>query len=51
MREIESIVEFAIPPDQRLVAGGSEIYELVEAQCEIAPVGVTPLVREGYMFA
>lgn len=51
MREIESIVEFAIPQIKGSLQEGSELYELVESQCEIAPVGVTPLyAREGYMF-
>lgn len=51
MREIENIVEFAIPQIKGSLQQGSEIYELVESQCEIAPIGVTPLyAREGYMF-
>jgi len=30
---------------------GSMIYEHVESQCEIAPIGVTPLyAKEGYLF-
>lgn len=51
MREIESILEFAIPQIKGSLQEGSELYELVESQCEIAPVGVTPLyAREGYIF-
>lgn len=51
MREIESIVAFAIPQIRQSLQEGSGIYELVESQCEIAPIGVTPLyAREGYMF-
>lgn len=51
MRELESIIEFAIPQIKNSLQEGSGIYDLVESQCEIAPVGVTPLyAREGYMF-
>lgn len=51
MRELESIIEFAIPQIKDSLREGSGIYELVESQCEIAPVGVTPLyAREGYIF-
>ncbi len=51
MQELESILEFAIPQIKNSLQEGSGIYELVESQCEIAPIGVTPLyAREGYMF-
>jgi hypothetical protein len=51
MKELESIIEFAIPRIKNSLQEGSGIYELVESQCEIAPIGVTPLyAREGYMF-
>jgi hypothetical protein len=51
MRELESIIQFAIPQIKNSLQEGSELYELVEANCEITPIGVTPLyAREGYMF-
>lgn len=51
MRELESIIEFAIPQIRSSLDEGSGIYELVESQCELLPIGVTPLyAREGYMF-
>lgn len=51
MQELESIIQFAIPQIKSSLQEGSEIYELVESQCAIAPIGVTPLyAREGYMF-
>lgn len=51
MKELESIIEFAIPRLKNSLQEGSGIYELVESQCEIAPVGVTPLyAKEGYLF-
>jgi hypothetical protein len=51
MRELESIIEFAIPQLKNSLQEGSGIYELVESKCEINPVGVTPLyAKEGYLF-
>ena len=51
MSELEAIIEFAIPHIQDSLKEGSVIYEYVESQCEISPVGVTPLyANEGYLF-
>jgi hypothetical protein len=51
MGELESIIEFAIPQIQDSLKEGTVIYDYVESQCEIAPVGVTPLyANEGYLF-
>lgn len=51
MAELDAIIEFAIPRIKESLEEGSEIYEYVEAQCEISPIGVTPLyAREGYLF-
>lgn len=51
MNELESIIEFAIPQIKVSLKEGSVIYDYVESQCEIAPVGVTPLyAKEGYLF-
>jgi hypothetical protein len=51
MSELESIIEFAIPLVQESLKEGSVIYEYVESQCEISPIGVTPLyANEGYLF-
>lgn len=51
MEEVESIIDFAIPQIKNSLQEGSVIYELVEAHCEIAPIGVTPLyAQEGYLF-
>ncbi len=51
MAEIEAILDFAIPQMKESLQEGSVIYEYVESQCEISPVGVTPLyAREGYLF-
>ncbi len=51
MSELDAIIEFAIPQVQDSLKEGSGIYEYVESQCEISPVGVTPLyANEGYLF-
>lgn len=51
MNELTSIIEFAIPQIKESLDEGSIIYEYVESQCELSPVGVTPLyAREGYLF-
>jgi hypothetical protein len=51
MGELESIIEFSIPQIKESLQEGSMIYEYVESQCEIAPIGVTPLyAQEGYLF-
>jgi hypothetical protein len=51
MNELESIIEFAIPHLRDSLDEGSAIYEYVQSQCEISPIGVTPLyANEGYLF-
>ena len=51
MSELESIINFALPQIKDSLQEGSNIYEYVESQCEISPVGVTPLyAKEGYLF-
>jgi hypothetical protein len=51
MSELEGIIEFAIPKIKDSLQEGSVIYEYVESQCEISPIGVTPLyAKEGYLF-
>lgn len=51
MKEIEEIVFFALPKLKELVEAGKEIYEFIEENIEIAPVGITPLYSdEGYLF-
>ncbi|HET7178335.1 MAG TPA: hypothetical protein VFI14_01360, partial [Chryseosolibacter sp.] len=45
------IIEFALPRIRESLNEGTVIYEHVESQCEISPVGVTPLyANEGYLF-
>ncbi len=51
MREIESIMEYALPQFKASLDEGSFIYEFVESKCEISPVGLTMLyANEGYLF-
>lgn len=51
MTEIEEIIEFAIPNLKDVMKEGKDIYEYVESQMEISPVGISPLYQnEGYLF-
>ncbi|HEY5749349.1 MAG TPA: hypothetical protein VIU12_24950 [Chryseolinea sp.] len=51
MVELETIINFALPQIRDSLQEGSVIYEYVESQCQISPVGVTPLyAKEGYLF-
>lgn len=51
MSELESIIEFSIPQIKTSLHDGSVIYEYVESNCEISPIGVTPIyAKEGYLF-
>lgn len=50
MEELETIVGFALTEMNGTIQGGTEIYEFVEDQLVIAPVGIVPLdSQEGYM--
>ncbi len=51
MKELEEIIEFAIPIIKDTIEEGKELYEFVESNLELNPVGVEPLYnREGYLF-
>lgn len=51
MRELEDIINFAMPKMKASLDEGSFIYEYVESQCEISPVGLSSLyAHEGYLF-
>jgi hypothetical protein len=51
MKELESIIEFSLPQLKTSLDEGSFIYDYVESQCEISPVGLTSLyANEGYLF-
>ncbi|HNP17699.1 MAG TPA: hypothetical protein PKL31_04620 [Fulvivirga sp.] len=51
MKELGEIVEYAIPKFKETLVEGKEIYDFVEKNCEITPVGMIPLYTdEGYFF-
>jgi hypothetical protein len=51
IRELESIINFSIPHFENHLAEGKKIYDAVESQLNIFPVGVIPLrCKEGYLF-
>lgn len=50
MEELETIIQFSLPEMNGAIQGGTEIYEFVEDQLNIAPVGIVSLdSQEGYM--
>lgn len=51
MNEIGEIISYAIPLFKSSLSEGKEIYEFVENNCELIPVGLLPLYTdEGYFF-
>jgi hypothetical protein len=51
MQQLEEIVEFSLPQFKQLLNEGKDIYEYVQENLDIQPVGVTPLrADEGYLF-
>lgn len=51
MRVVEELVYYAIPLIGGALEEAREIYDLIEQQLEISPVGITPLnTDKGYMF-
>jgi len=51
MRELETIINFSIPHFENHLAEGKKIYDAIESQLNIFPVGVVPLrCNEGYLF-
>ncbi|RYD57046.1 MAG: hypothetical protein EOP56_09570 [Sphingobacteriales bacterium] len=50
MNELESITNYAVSEMKSIIDNGAEIYELVEKQLRIEPIGIIPLYKnEGYM--
>lgn len=50
MEEIEKILDYSIPAIKRMVQEGKEIYDWIEEQLELRPVGVEPLHQDtGYL--
>ncbi|MBC7922926.1 MAG: hypothetical protein H7Z75_17760 [Ferruginibacter sp.] len=51
MAEIEAIVTYALPKLKDILTEGKDIYEYIEDNLEISPVGISPLYpEEGYLF-
>jgi hypothetical protein len=51
MQELEDIIHYASGKLKHTISNGTEIYEFVEYNIDIAPVGLIPLdVNEGYFF-
>jgi hypothetical protein len=51
MQELEHITQYAMEEMKGTIAEGAEIYEFVEKQLQIEPVGIMPLYKnEGYVF-
>lgn len=51
MTEIQSILDFALPEFKNKLNEGKDLYEYVENQLELAPIGINPFNQdEGYLF-
>lgn len=51
MDELEEIIRYALHKMKGTIQGGKDIYDRVEEDMDILPVGIIPLSsREGYMF-
>jgi hypothetical protein len=51
LKEIDSIVDFALPEIESKLGLGKELYEEVEHKMEVFPVGIIPMrTDEGYFF-
>lgn len=51
MQELEDIIHYAADTMKTTISSGTEIYEFVEGNLTISPIGLLPLdVQEGYFF-
>lgn len=51
MKELDAIIDYALPRFDAALREGKDIYEEVSEQLEVQPVGITPMYfREGYIF-
>lgn len=49
MKELGNIIDFALPKIKKQIEDGKTIYEFIEGNLEIEPIGLTPLYqKEGY---
>ncbi len=50
LNEIEAIVEYALPNFKHHIEEGKDIYDFIEQQLTIEPIGISPLYKkEGYV--
>ncbi|MBO6495785.1 MAG: hypothetical protein JJ978_09475 [Roseivirga sp.] len=50
LKDIEEIVDYALPTMQRTLGKGKEIHEWVESELKIDPIGIIPMYKdEGYV--
>lgn len=51
IKELESIIDYSIPCFEKYLAEGKKIYDAIDRQLTIFPVGLVPLrASEGYIF-
>jgi hypothetical protein len=51
MQELEEIIQYSAGEMKTTISNGAEIYEFVEGNLTIAPIGLVPLdIQEGYFF-
>ncbi|TXC82153.1 hypothetical protein [Luteibaculum oceani] len=51
MKELEKLVEFSIPRVENEIRNGKELFDWVEDNIEVDPIGLRPLYdKEGYLF-
>jgi hypothetical protein len=50
MQELERIIQYATPQLKRYIEDGAEIYDAIERQLRVEPVGIMPIYKdEGYV--
>ncbi|GAB3646597.1 hypothetical protein GCM10028791_07150 [Echinicola sediminis] len=50
MKELDDILEFSIPQIKKQIEQGKDIYDLVEKNLEVEPIGLFPIYqKEGYV--
>ena len=51
MKELEEIINYSAGEMKSTISSGAEIYEFVEENLTITPIGIVPLdIQEGYFF-
>ena len=51
MKELEDIINYSVTKMKTTISSGTEIYEFVEENLTIMPIGIVPLdLQEGYFF-